>query len=186
MVQAQAIERVYTLEEYERLHEPDDHRSELVRGMLVREPPPGMPRGRTQALLAAHLVGYVEEHRLGMVLTETGCVLDERGPTVRAPDVLFISHDRLPEPLPDGFLLVAPDLAVEIVSPGNTATEIQGKVLEYLAAGSRMVWVVDPRSRTATVYRSRHDVEIVAEGEILDGGDVLPGLRLSLASVLPT
>ncbi len=118
--------------------------------------------------------------------TEVGVVIDERGPTVLAPDVVFVSRDRLSMPLPAGFLQTAPDLAVEIVSPGNTVSEVQEKVLMYMDAGTRMVWVVDPRSRTATVYRSRHDVEIVAEDEHLDGGDVLPGLRLSLASVLPT
>lgn len=186
IIPVHAIERTYTLEEYERLHEPDEYRSEMVHGMLVREPPLGMRHGRTQTLLARHLDRFVEEHGLGIVATEVGVVIDERGPTVRGSDVLFISHERLAGPLPDGFLRVAPDLAVEIVSPSNTASEIQQKVLEYLAAGSRMVWVVDPRSRTATVFRSRHDAEIVEEGEVLDGGDVLPGLRLPLASVLPT
>ena len=186
MTQIETVERTYTLEEYERLQEPDEYRSELVRGMLVREPPPGMPHGRTQTLLARHLDHFVEEHGLGIVATEAGVVIDERGPTVLGPDVLFISHARLAGPLPDGFLRVAPDLAVEIVSPSNSASEIQEKVLIYLDAGTRMVWVVDPRSRTATVYRTRHDVEIVEEGETLDGGDVLPGLRLSLASILPT
>ncbi len=186
MVHAHPIERTYTLEEFERLDELDEYRSELVRGMLVREPPPGLPHGRTQTLLARHLDRFVEEHGLGIVATEVGVVIDERGPTVLAPDVVFISRDRLSVPLPAGFLQTPPDLAVEIVSPGSTVSEIQEKVLMYMDAGTRMVWVVDPGSRTATVYRSRHDVEIVAEDEELDGGDVLPGLRLPLASVLPT
>jgi Uma2 family endonuclease len=185
MVRAQAIERTYTLEEYERLEEPDEYRSELVRGMLVREPPPGLPHGRTQTLLARHLDHFVEEHGLGIVATEVGVVIDERGPTVLAPDVVFVSRGRLPAPLPAGFLRMAPDLAVEIVSPRNTVSEVQEKVLMYLDAGTRMVWIVDPRSRTATVYRSRHDVEIVAEGEVLEGGDILPGLRLPLSGILP-
>jgi Uma2 family endonuclease len=177
--------RTYTLEEYAHLQEPDDSWSELVRGRLVREPPPGAPHGHVQAYLAARLIAFVEEHRLGRVLTEVGVVVDEAGPTVRGPDIVFVSYERLAGPLPEGFLRVIPDLVAEIVSPSNSAPDVLAKVLEYLAAGCRLVWVVDPRSRTATVYRSRHDVEIVSEDETLDGGRVLPGLRLHLASVLP-
>ena len=91
---------------------------------------------------------------------------------------------RLLEPLPEGFATVAPDLAVEIVSPSNTVSEVADKVHAYLAAGARMVWVVDPRCRSATVYRSRDDIWILTEEEALDGGEVLPGLKAPLAEVL--
>lgn len=174
-----------TIEEYARLDEPDEFRTELVRGRLVREPRPGTPHGYCQALLTRHLVDFVAERDLGVVLTDVGVVIDGVAETVRGPDLVFVSYERLSGPLPDGFLEVAPDLAVEIVSPGNTASGIQEKVLEYLDAGAGMVWVVDPGSRTATTYRSRHDAEILSEDEDLEGGEVLPGLRLSLKSVLP-
>lgn len=185
MTRTHRDERRLTIEEYARLDEPDDVRSELVRGRLVREPRPGAPHGRSQTRLARLLDGFAEEHDLGLVLTDVGVVIDERAPTVRGPDVLFVSRHRLSGPLPDGFLDVAPDLAVEIVSPGNTASGIQEKVLEYLDAGTRLVWVVDPGSRTATIYRSGQDARIVDEDEELDGEDVLPGLRVPLKSVLP-
>ncbi|HUP00585.1 MAG TPA: Uma2 family endonuclease [Gemmatimonadota bacterium] len=79
---------------------------------------------------------------------------------------------------------MGPDLAVEIVSPSNTAADIQEKVLEYLAAGSRLVWVVHPRSRSVTVYRSREEIRVLVEGESLEGDDVLPGFRLGVSELL--
>lgn len=174
-----------SVEEYAVLQEPDDVRSELVRGRLVREPRPAAPHAYVQAQLTRSLLDFVTAGDRGFVLTDVGLVLEEEPPTVRGPDIAFVAYETLGGPLPEGFLDVAPDLAVEVVSPGNTASELQEKTLEYLDAGSRMVWVVDPALRTATVYRSRHDVEIVSDEEELDGGEVLPGLRIRLAEVLP-
>lgn len=178
-------ERRWTIEEYARLDEGEEVRTELVGGRLVREPRPAAPHGRTQARLARRLDAFVEERELGVVMTDVGVVLDPEGPTVRGPDVLFVSHERLPSPLPEGFLEVAPDLVVEVVSPSNAVSEVQAKVLDHLEAGTREVWVVDPGSRTATVYRSRHDAAILGEDEELEGGEVLPGFRVPLEDVLP-
>lgn len=177
--------QLLTVDEYARLDEPDDVRSELVRGRLVREPRPAAPHGYVQVELSRRLADFVADGDLGFVLTDVGVVVTEEPPTVRGPDVLFLAHETLGGPLPEGFLEIAPDLAVEIVSPGNSASHIQEKALEYLDAGSRMVWVVDPTLRTATVYRSRRDVEIVSAGEDLDGAEILPGLRIPLAEILP-
>lgn len=178
-------DRRWTIEEYARLDEGDEVRTELVRGRLVREPRPAAPHGHTQARLAHHLVAFVEERDLGVVMTDVGVVLDPDAPTVRGPDVLFVSRERLSGSLPEGFLEVAPDLAVEIVSPANSVSAIQDKVLDCLDAGTRNVWVVDPSSRTATVYRSRRDAAILGEDDELEGGEVLPGFRVPLRDVLP-
>lgn len=180
-------ERLFTVEEYAALREPDSVRSELVRGRIVREPPPSAPHGFTQARLGRYLDAFVEEEGLGFVLTETGVVTDADAsrPTVRGPDVLFVSRERLPGALPDGYLTVAPDLVVEVVSPSNTASDIQDRVLEYLDEGVRLVWVVDPMARTATTYRSRSRIAILDEDGELDGEEVLPGFRLPLTKVLP-
>ncbi|MEQ1857696.1 MAG: Uma2 family endonuclease [Longimicrobiales bacterium] len=182
---ASVTEHRFTVEEYERLEGPDDFHSELIRGLVVREPPPGLPHGRCQTLIASRLERFAQDRGLGVVFTEVGVVIDERTPTVLGPDVLFVARDRLPSPLPQGFLRLAPDLVVEIVSPSNSASAVHEKVLLYLDVGTRLVWVIDPRSRTATVYRSRHDIEIVGESEVLEGGQVLPGLELLLGSILP-
>lgn len=119
-----------------------------------------------------------------MVLTDVRVILSRRPPTVRGPDVAFYSTERLSE-LPVGFVDRAPDLAEEIVSPSDTLSEIVDKVMDYLRAGSRHVWVVDPTSRTATLCRSRDEIRMLTEGEALDGADVLPGLHLALEDVLP-
>lgn len=173
-----------TLEEFERL--PDDEtRTELVRGRLVREPPAGMDHGSLAKQLTVLLSSFVDRHALGEVYTaDTGFVLFEDPPTVRAPDVAFVSRDRLPSPEDSiGFGRLAPDLAIEIISPSNSAVEILEKVEDYLEAGTRLVWVVEPRRRSITVYRSRNEIRLLGEDDALEGYDVLPGFRLRIAEV---
>jgi Uma2 family endonuclease len=104
---------------------------------------------------------------------------------VRIPDVSFVSWDRLPkrevpaDPIPD----LAPDLAVEVLSEGNTEKEMQRKLKEYFLAGVRLVWYVDPRTRTVEVYSAPDQRTVLMEQQTLTGGDVLPGLALPLRQV---
>jgi Uma2 family endonuclease len=177
--------RVLSVEEYEQLQEPEEYRSELVRGLLVREPRPGAYHAWIQTRLTHRLDAYVEKESLGSVFTDVGVVIAKQPPTVRGPDIAFYARDRLPAPLPHGFLERAPDLAVEIVSPSNTVSELLAKVTEYLQAGTRLVWVVDPLSRTATVYRSRDEIRLLTEYEVLDGEDVVPGFSIVVNDILP-
>lgn len=95
--------------------------------------------------------------------------------TVRGPDAAVIRRDRLPDPHHAGFFYGAPDLAVEVVSPSNRAAETAEKVSEYLAAGARAVWVVDPRARTVAVHEASRDAAVVSATGVLDGGNVVPG-----------
>jgi Uma2 family endonuclease len=164
---------------------PDDGwRRELVRGHVVREPPAGYRHGRIAIRMGAILHAFVQERGLGEVVgAETGFILRVEPPTVRAPDVAFVASGRLGSD-PVGFAPLAPDLAVEIVSPSNTATEIHAKVIDYLDAGTRLVWVVDPLTRTITSYRSREAIRLVTEDEELDGDPVLPSFRLRVAELL--
>lgn len=174
-------DRILSLEEFEDLPEEDAHRLELVRGRLIREPRPGARHGLLMARLGARLQRHVEENRLGVVCMDFGVVLPTEPPTVRGPDIGFVARDRIPpEGVPTGFLRMAPDLAVEIVSPSNTVSEIQEKVLEYLDAGARLVWVIDPQTQVVNTYRSRDEIRLLGEGDELEGGDVLPGFRLAL------
>lgn len=173
-----------TLEEFQRLPEEDEHRVELVRGRIVREPRPGARHGWLAGRIYVILEAYGRETGFGMAAIETGFLLAEDPPTVRGPDVAFIAEERLPaEGIPVGFWPLAPDLAVEVVSPSNSAAEIQEKVLDYLAVGTRLVWVVDPDTGSVTVYRSRDDVRVRTKGDALDGGDVLPGFRLEVTDL---
>lgn len=173
-----------TIEEFERL--PDDAwRTELVRGLLVREPPAGFEHGRRAARIATALDRYAREHDLGVVVAaETGFVLAEDPPTVRAPDAAFVSKARLPaDPVPPGFARLAPDLAVEIASPSHAMAELYGKAIDYLEAGTREVWVVDPQTRTVTVFRPDGGLRLLREADALEGGDILPGFRLPVAEI---
>lgn len=177
-------ERVYTLSEYERLPEEDGHRIELVEGRLVREPRPNAEHSWLTTKLSALILAYAEKNRLGLTLAEPGFLLSDDPPTVRGPDIAFIARENLPRGgFPRGFWTVPPDLAVEVASPSNTRAEIREKVLEYLAAGSRLVWVVDPRTRSVTVYRSRTDVRVLTGSNTVVGHDVLPGFRLPVEEI---
>jgi Uma2 family endonuclease len=168
-----------TIEEFERL--PDDGwRMELVRGHVVREPPSGFEHGGVALRIGSLLVPFVDEHALGEVVgTEAGFVLSDEPPTVRAPDIAFVREDRLGFD-PKRFAPLAPDLAIEVLSPSNTMSEIHDKVLD---AGTRLVWVVDPASRTVTVYRSRHEIRLLTEDEEIDGADVVPGFRRKVSAL---
>ena len=144
--------------------------------------PAGARHGNVAIQIGILLGTYVRQNRLGEAFAaETGFVLRRNPDTVRAPDFAFVSNDRLPPgDMPTGFLELAPDLAVEVVSPGDTASEVREKVLGWLFAGSRLVWAVDPGERTLTTYRSIEDVRTIRGSDILDGGDVLPGFSCTV------
>jgi Uma2 family endonuclease len=173
---------IMTIEEFERL--PDDGwRLELVRGQVVREPPAGFEHGDVAFEIGTLLRLFARKHRLGKVVgTDAGFVLFDEPPTVRAPDVAFVSKERLTFD-PKRFAPIAPDLAVEVISPSNTMSEIHEKVLDYLDAGTRLVWVVDPGSCMVAVYRSRDEIRLLNRADELDGGDVLPGFRLKVSEL---
>lgn len=175
-----------TIGEFVRL--PDQEgRMELVRGAVVREPPPGAEHGHVGFRLARALADHVEENDLGIVATlETGFVLEVEPPTVRAPDVAFVARGRLPaDGIPTGYWPLPPDLAVEVVSPSDRADAIEEKALDYLRCGVREVWIVHPRSRSVTVYRSSVDLEALGEDEELGGGDLIPGFSVRVGDLFP-
>lgn len=160
----------------------DDMRHELVRGVHRVIPPPGARHG----LVAARLAELLRQSAgpLGVVLVETGFVLSRDPDTVRAPDVAFVRAARIPPAgVPDGYIEGAPDLAVEIVSPSDTLYEVEEKVAEFLAAGARLVWVVNPRRRTVTAHAPGAGPVVAGEGDTLGGGDVLPGFGHRVAEL---
>lgn len=161
-------------------------RYELVKGELIEMPPAGGRHGQVAMRIGIRLGAYVERQGLGEVFAaETGFYLAHRRDTVRAPDAAFVSRGRLPAgPAPEGYIDLTPDLAVEVVSPSDTASAIQAKVEDWLRAGTRLVWVVYPETRSVAVYGSLADVRILREGESLDGGEVVPGFSCPLAEIL--
>ena len=146
---------------------------------------PTSPRhGRIAARLIARLSVFVESNRLGEVYSfETGFVLEVDPDTVRAPDAAFVSTARIPSQDPEGYWTLAPDLVAEVLSPGESASEVMAKVRDYLEAGVRLVWVIDPRSKSVTEYRSLKEVQVFTANESLSGQDVLPRFSLQVESL---
>jgi Uma2 family endonuclease len=165
---------------------PDDGlRYELVRGQLITMPPAGNIHGNRTMRLGWRLAQHVESNDLGVVYAaETGFKLTSNPDTVRGADIAFVSRTRLEEVGDvEGYWPGAPDLAVEVISPSDTYTEVEEKVAEYLQAGAKAVWVVNPRRRTITVHRSLSDITMLTEQDMLEGGDVIPGFRCRVRDV---
>jgi Uma2 family endonuclease len=174
------IERITTAEE---LFKANLQQCELLEGDLVMMSPAGFDHGGIAGNIAVALGGFVKSRSLGAVVTaEPGFQLAHDPDTVRVPDVAFVRADRIPPCGVKGFFQGAPDLAVEVVSPGDRSGEVAAKSQEWLKAGCRAVWVVDPETRTISVYRGG-DVVVFGESETLTGGDVLPGFSVSVAEV---
>jgi len=165
---------------------PDDGwKHEIQGGMLVSEPLPGARHGRVAFRVAELLGAHVRRHRLGIILTnDTGFILARSPDTVRGPDVAFVSRKRFEEV---GDLATAfpgpPDLAVEIVSQSNTPAGIHSRVADYLAAGARLVWVVDPETETVLVHRSLLSPVTLGSEATLDGEEVVPGFRATVSEL---
>lgn len=144
-----------------------------MKGVIVVMPPPKARLGLTQMRIGWLLMNHVDPNRLGWVVTESGTILDRDPDTVRGPDVAFYSIARQPTP-PDDYFEIAPDLAVEVLSPGDRRGAVRDKIREYIAAGVRLVWLVDPETRTVLVYRGSLRGTEFDESDAIDGGDVLP------------
>lgn len=164
--------------------QPPHKRTELVRGQMIVREPPGFRHGDIAMAIAGRMYPFVREKGLGRVLAaETGFVLFTNPDTVRAPDVAFVKHERIPNPIPRGYARFAPDLAVEVLSPDDRPGEVLAKVADWLQAGTRLVWVVDPDRRNARVYRADGTESLLSETDALDGEDVLPGFSCPLSQV---
>lgn len=161
---------------------PDDGvLCELVNGELTGTPLLGEEHGVIAAEILIRLGSHVVAHGLGTVYARAGFHISAAPDTVLAPDAAFVSRERIEQvAISRGYRTGAPDLAVEVVSPGDSFVEVEAKVARWLSAGCRMVIVVNPARRAATVYRSRDDIALLTEGDVLDGGDVVPGWTLPL------
>ena len=150
-------------------------RAELVGGGLVVMAPAGGRHGEVAHTIALFIGNHVRKRDLGRVFAaETGFVLRRDPDTVRAPDAAFVAAERLKaEEAPAGFLESAPDLAVEVVSPGDSSAAVGDKVRDWLEAGARLVWVVHPRTRSVVVHRPGQPAETLHDGDVLEGGSVL-------------
>jgi len=164
---------------------PDDgNRHELIRGELIVMTPASGDHGRIAMKLAFALELHARARQLGDVLAaETGFLLSRNPDTVRAPDAAFISKGRIPADGLPRFVPFAPDIAVEVLSPGDAQVEVEEKTEQWLQAGTAMVWVVNPRGRTITIHRKGRDPRVLRQNDTLDGEDICPGFSLRVAEI---
>jgi Uma2 family endonuclease len=182
-------EKFYTADdlwELSHLPENSDKRLELIEGVIREMSPSGGKHGGVAGVAYVLIHVHVQQNDLGYcTAAETGYTL-YRNPagkdTVRAPDVGFVRAERLPDGLPSGYIPFAPDLAVEVVSPNDTAQDIHDKVQDYLKYGTPLVWVLYPKTRTAMAHTTQGAITLSAD-DVLDGGDVLAGFRVKLSEI---
>lgn len=166
--------KLMTAEELLAMPKVDGRRFELIRGVLIERMPGGKSQGLVNSRIDAALSTYSDSNDYGDTLSaHTGYRLDRDPDTVRAPDVAWFAPGRLPDE--EGFPNLAPDLAVEVKSPGNSWPEIRTKAAMWLNYGSQQVWVADPPTATLTIFRLNQPPVTLTEDDVLDGGDLLPG-----------
>lgn len=185
---AEIKEKLYTFEDlWELVSESDEYKlAELIEGELVVAGGSGGEATILAATILGYLVVFSREHDLGYVTGADGhYVLSEEPRTALIPDVGFVKKERMPRPVPKQFIPVAPDLAVEVVSPNDKAKDIRHKIDLYLNYGTSLVWVVYPSSQRVDVYRAsdKTHAEIIGLDGTLNGEDVLPGFSLSVKEV---
>lgn len=148
------------------------------------------PSGSLHAIIAATLAGilydHVKQQNLGWVFgAEGGFQIGHDPDTVRAPDVAFVSTERMPASVPQSFFPGPPDLAVEVLSPNDRASEVLGKVADWLEAGCRKVWVVDPATRSVAVYAPKTEMRMLHLSDVLADEEVLPGFQIEIRKIFP-
>ena len=163
------------------VHSVPDGKAELVRGELRVTPPAGGPHLCVASNIHVLLATYVKGRGLGRAFGDGGFELMQLPRTVRAPDASFVRADRLPaKGIGAGLLKLAPDLAVEVLSPSESASALEEKLDDYRACGTPLIWVVDPARRTVMIVASDAPVRWLREGNVLDAGDVIPGFSCAV------
>jgi Uma2 family endonuclease len=181
---AAVADRLVTADEL--FEHPEWGRCELRAGRVAFMSPAGAEHGEIAGIIFGEIYIFVRSGRLGRVLTaKTGFIVSRNPDTVRAPDVMFLSERRVPTAgIPKHYLTIPPDLAVEVVSPNDTFSELTEKAESYIKAGVKLVWIVDPQTRRAHVYRAGKAMQTFTAAESLSGEEVLPGFELALNEVL--
>jgi len=166
---------------------PDDgHHYEIINGKLVDMGNSGALHGYVCSTLMILLGGYIRDKRLGAIFDSSTAFQMASG-NKRSPDMAFFAKERLQgiSLLTSGYLEGAPDLVVEVLSPGNTVAEIDGKLEEYFANGCRLVWIIHPMQRYILVYHNaQQPAYFLKESDLLTGEDVVPGFEARVASLL--
>lgn len=175
--------KVWTDEEFMALSK-DGHRYEVVNGELVDMGNSGMEHGYVASILVASMTTFVQQHKLGAVCDSSTAFKLKNG-NKRSPDVSFVSRERLKglKRPPRGFFQGSPDLAVEILSPGNTVEEIHDKIVEYFDNDTRLVWVIHPDEKYVLVYHAIEPDGFLRPQDLLAGEAVVLGFSMAVAEL---
>jgi Uma2 family endonuclease len=177
-----AVEHLISAEELFQM--PNLGRCELVCGKIKKFLPSEFIHGLIVINLTVLLGNFVKLHKLGVMMgAATGFIIHRDPDTVRAPDVAFIRAERLPANLPQGYFDGPPDLAVEVLSPNDRASEVQAKIRDWLNSGCRAVWIVDPETKSVTIYKSTHDIAVLNAADMLTDAQLLPGFSASVGEL---
>ena len=162
---------------------------ELIEGEIVTMPKPSGGHGEIVIWLASKIAVFVYEHELGRVTGGDAGFILVRNPdgkdTIRGLDIAFISRERTSKPLPFELIDGAPNLAVEVISPNNTASDAALKIRQLLKAGSRLVWVVYPETRVIDAHTADGAITL-EENDVLSGAAVLPGFEIRVGDIFPS
>jgi Uma2 family endonuclease len=181
-VETKPSQKLVTGEELYRMG--DIGRAELIDGVIKQYMPTGHPHAYHELLLGMYIMQFVLKHKLGRALSgEVGIYIRRNPDTVRAADIAFISNERLAQATEKGFLDVAPELVVEVMSPEDSWSDVNDKLADYFSIDVKLIWIVDPLRRRVHVYRSLTNMDILTEADQLTGGDVLPGFTLSVSAI---
>lgn len=170
-----------TVEQFLRLEETEPA-SEYACGEAFQKPMPDIPHATIQFFLAAVLHPFLTQTGLGRGFTELRCIFGPPGrQRAYVPDLVVVSRQHLP--IPQRHLQVAPDLAVEVLSPDQHWAHFLDKIQFYLLHGVRLIWVIDPATSTITVQAPGEEARILHPGDLLEGGDILPGFSVAVADI---
>ena len=162
---------------------PYEGQWELVDGEATEVNPASFRSVWIASELYARIREFVRQNDFGRAVADgAGFILFDDRAVVRSPDVAFISRDRLPT-IVEGFVPVAPDLAVEVLSPTDRRSDELAKIAMDLQAGVRLVWLIDPDPKTVTVFAEDQPVSVIGSDGVLDGGEVLPGFSVAVAEI---
>jgi Uma2 family endonuclease len=178
--------KLLTAEEFFLLPAPNDgSQQELVRGEIITMPQPGGLHGAMCSRTDRKLGAFIDSGPGGVLVCNDNGFITQRAPdSVRGPDLSYWAKERLPE-IPVGYIEIAPDMLVEVLSPSNTSKQIRAKLQEYFARGVRLAWVIAPEDRTLTIYRTPDEGRVLHENAIVTGEDVLRGFTCRVSDLLP-
>jgi len=179
-----ATTKLTTIDDLWHINEPG--RFDLIRGELYHMPPAGEEHSQIGINLIVPLTLHVRTTQSGRVYgPDAGFILARDPDILLSPDVAFVRTDRLPQGRWTGFLPVPPDLAVEIVSPSDRPSLVTSKVMQYLSAGVRLVWLIEPDERVITAYSPDRSPHVYTVSDDIDAGEVVPGFRIRVSEIFP-